>query len=36
MYGYNGRYLRINLKTKEVKVEQLDLNVAKQFIGGRG
>jgi len=36
MYGYNGKYLRINLKTKEVKVEQLDLNVAKQFIGGRG
>ncbi len=24
------------MKTKEVKVEQLDLNVAKQFIGGRG
>lgn len=36
MYGYNGKYLRINLRTKEVKVESLDLELAKKFIGGRG
>ncbi len=36
MYGYNGQYLRINLKTKEVKVEKLDLDIAKKYIGGRG
>jgi len=36
MYGYNGKYLRINLKTKEIKVETLDLEVANKFIGGRG
>jgi aldehyde:ferredoxin oxidoreductase len=36
MYGYNGKYLRINLKTKEVKVETLDLDLAKKYIGGRG
>lgn len=36
MYGYNGQYLRVNLKTKEVKVEKLDLEIAKKFIGGRG
>jgi len=36
MYGYHGKYLRINLKTQEVKVETLDLETAKKFIGGRG
>lgn len=36
MYGYNGKYLRINLRTREVKVETLDLDIAKKFIGGRG
>jgi len=36
MYGYNGRYLRINLSTKEFKVEDLNLDVAKKYIGGRG
>lgn len=36
MYGYHGKYLRINLKTQEVKVETLDLEIAKKFIGGRG
>lgn len=36
MYGYNGKLLRINLKEKTVKVEKLDLDVAKKFIGGRG
>lgn len=36
MYGYNGKYLRINLATREVKVENLDLDLAKKYIGGRG
>ena len=36
MYGYNGKILRINLKEKTVKVEALDLEQAKKFIGGRG
>jgi aldehyde:ferredoxin oxidoreductase len=36
MYGYNGKYLRINLKTREVKEEVLDLDLAKKYIGGRG
>jgi aldehyde:ferredoxin oxidoreductase len=36
MHGYLGKVLRINLKTKSIKVEELDLNLAKKFIGGRG
>jgi len=36
MYGYNGKILRINLKEKTIKVEALDLELAKKFIGGRG
>jgi aldehyde:ferredoxin oxidoreductase len=36
MYGYNGKVLRINLKDRSVKVEVLDLDKAKKFIGGRG
>ena len=36
MYGYNGKILRINLTDRTVKVEDLDLEMAKKFIGGRG
>ncbi|MBU3160389.1 aldehyde ferredoxin oxidoreductase family protein [Clostridium frigoris] len=36
MYGYNGKILRINLKDRTIKVEALDLELAKKFIGGRG
>jgi aldehyde:ferredoxin oxidoreductase len=36
MYGYNGKVLRINLKERSAKVEALDIQVAKKFIGGRG
>lgn len=36
MYGYNGKILRINLKNRSYNVEDLDLNMAKKFIGGRG
>ena len=34
--SYAGKVARINLTTGEIKVEQLDLDVAKKFIGGRG
>jgi aldehyde:ferredoxin oxidoreductase len=36
MFGYNGKILRIDLKTGSYKVERLDLEMAKKFIGGRG
>ena len=34
--AYAGKMARINLTTGEIKVEQLDLDAAKKFIGGRG
>ncbi len=34
--SYNGKIARINLTTKEIKVEQLDIALAKKFVGGRG
>ena len=34
--SYNGKILRVNLSDKSFKVEDLDLNLAKKFIGGRG
>ena len=36
MHGYNGKILRINLKDKPVKVEELNPVYAEKFIGGRG
>lgn len=36
MYGYKGKILRVNLKEKTTKVEELDLEKAKKYIGGRG
>ena len=36
MHGYNGKILRINLKDKTVKVEELNPVYAEKFIGGRG
>jgi aldehyde:ferredoxin oxidoreductase len=36
MFGYHGKVLRINLKDRTTKVEALDLDKAKKFIGGRG
>ncbi|SHJ79011.1 aldehyde:ferredoxin oxidoreductase [Anaerobranca californiensis DSM 14826] len=36
MYGYRGKILRVNLTEKTFKVEDLDLELAKKFIGGRG
>ena len=34
--SYNGKIARINLTTGEIKVEPLDYELAKKFIGGRG
>jgi len=36
MYGYCGKILRVNLKEMSIKVEDLDLELAKKYIGGRG
>jgi len=36
MSSYMGKILRINLKQKSFQVENLDLEKAKKFIGGRG
>lgn len=36
MAGYCGKILRINLDTGEINKEDLDLELAKKFIGGRG
>jgi len=36
MYGWIGKVLRVNLTKCKVSVEDLDLEVAKNFIGGRG
>lgn len=36
MGGYIGKILRINLSSKTIKTEALDLKEAQKFIGGRG
>ncbi|MBQ9858254.1 MAG: aldehyde ferredoxin oxidoreductase family protein, partial [Oscillospiraceae bacterium] len=36
MMGYYEKIARINLTTGEIKVEKLDVELAKKFIGGRG
>jgi aldehyde:ferredoxin oxidoreductase len=36
MFGYMGKLLRINLTTNSVKVDDLDIELAKKFVGGRG
>ena len=36
MAGYIGKLLRVNLSTSEIKTEDLDINLARKFIGGRG
>lgn len=36
MYGYIGKILRINLSEEKIKVESLDLDIARSYIGGRG
>ena len=36
MAGYCGKFLRINLSKREISKEELDLELAKKFVGGRG
>ncbi len=36
MFGYMGKLLRINLTDQSVKVEDLDFELAKKYVGGRG
>ncbi|RLG87122.1 MAG: aldehyde ferredoxin oxidoreductase, partial [Thermoprotei archaeon] len=36
MKGWWGRVLRVDLSTEEVRVQQLDRDVLKRFMGGRG
>ncbi|MCX7708349.1 MAG: aldehyde ferredoxin oxidoreductase family protein [Clostridia bacterium] len=36
MSGYIGKILRVDLSSKTVKTEDLDLKLAQKFIGGRG
>ncbi len=36
MYGWNGKLLRVDLGDRTVSVEDIDSQVAKDFIGGRG
>jgi len=36
MAGYTGQFLRVNLSTGQIDKEELDLKLAKKFIGGRG
>ncbi|MGC9133307.1 MAG: aldehyde ferredoxin oxidoreductase family protein [Nanopusillaceae archaeon] len=35
-YGYTGKILRVNLTTKRISVEEIDENILKKWIGGRG
>lgn len=36
MFGYAGKVLRINLTEKQIKLEDLDMNLARKYLGGRG
>ncbi|QER41923.1 aldehyde ferredoxin oxidoreductase family protein [Thermodesulfobacterium sp. TA1] len=36
MYGYAGKILRIDLTNQEIKVEDLNTEWAKKYVGGRG
>jgi aldehyde:ferredoxin oxidoreductase len=36
MAGYSGKFLRINLSTGQIDQENLDMELAMKFIGGRG
>ena len=36
MYGWHGKLLRINLTTRKVTTEEIDPQVCKDYIGGRG
>ncbi|MHA1198704.1 MAG: aldehyde ferredoxin oxidoreductase family protein [Candidatus Heimdallarchaeaceae archaeon] len=34
--GYRGKYLDINLSSKKIHVKQLDMDLAKKYLGGKG
>jgi len=36
MSGYSGKFLRVNLSTGQIDQENLDMELAMKFIGGRG
>ncbi len=36
MAGYCGKILRINLNSNQITKEDLDMDLARKFIGGRG
>jgi aldehyde:ferredoxin oxidoreductase len=36
MFGWNGRFLRVNLSKGKAVAEQYDVSTAKNFLGGRG
>ncbi|MGD2143500.1 MAG: aldehyde ferredoxin oxidoreductase family protein [Anaerolineae bacterium] len=36
MFGWHGRVLRVDLTNEKVSVEEIDPQVAKDFVGGRG
>jgi aldehyde:ferredoxin oxidoreductase len=36
MNGYMGKILRVDLSSKEISIEELNMDIAYQFIGGRG
>lgn len=36
MYGYMGKFLRVNLSERKIEVEDLDLRVAQKYLGSRG
>ena len=36
MYGYAGRVLRVDLTTGKTRVEKLNVDIAKKYVGGIG
>lgn len=36
MYGWNGKFLRVNLTKQKAAVKEYDAEMAKSFLGGRG
>jgi aldehyde:ferredoxin oxidoreductase len=36
MYGWNGKFLRVNLTKHKAVVKEYDVSMARNFLGGRG
>jgi len=36
MFGWNGKFLRVNLSKNKAVAEEYEANIAKNFLGGRG